>query len=85
VKNILPVATTHPCLVEIELIPQPNHLGNLMGIILHTVSHMCIRREGDLVLFHHHPVYNGEPPNSQPVGTKHKAATSKFTGETITS
>jgi hypothetical protein len=60
------VATTHSSLIEIELITQPNHLGNLMGIILHTVGHVRVGRERDLVLLHHHPVINEQPPNSQP-------------------
>jgi hypothetical protein len=65
------MATTHPSLIEIELIPQPNHLSNLMGIILHAISHVRVRREGDLVLLHHHPVINEQPPNSQPIDQTH--------------
>jgi hypothetical protein len=65
------MAITHPSLIEIEFIPQPNHLSDLMGIILHTVGHVRVRRERDLVLLHHHPVINEQPPNSQPVHQTH--------------
>ena len=70
------MATTHPSLIEIELILQPNHLGNLMCIILHAISHVRVRWEGDLVLLHHHPVINEQPPNRQQV---YQPTTSNFT------